>query len=140
MLTNINFLKPNSTKTIQGFVENIRNKNNICFLVVKDVTGKIQVTVVKDKSNISEEFLQKITPQSVVTIKGKIIENPNVKLNGVELIPDTIKLETIAASPLPIDNTSLIDTKLDYRWIDLRSERNQLIYKVQTYITNVMRQ
>jgi aspartyl-tRNA synthetase len=88
MLYNINQLKPNTVKTFQGFVENIRNKNNICFLVLKDVTGKIQVTIVKSQSSIKEELLQKITPQSILTIKGKVIENPNVKLNGVEVLPE----------------------------------------------------
>jgi aspartyl-tRNA synthetase len=88
MLTNISKLKINSTKTIQGFVENIRNKPNICFLVIKDVTGLLQITILKEKNPRFNELLEKLTSQSVITVKGKLISNPNVKLNGVELVPE----------------------------------------------------
>jgi aspartyl-tRNA synthetase len=88
MLTNINKLKINQVKTIQGFVENIRNKPNICFLVIKDVTGMLQITILKEKNPQFNPILEKLTPQSVITIKGKLMQNTNVKLNGVEFIPN----------------------------------------------------
>ncbi len=140
MYTSISKLKVNSTKTIQGFVENIRNKTNICFLVIKDVSGKLQVTILKEKNPQFNAILDKITNQTVLTIKGQVISNPNVKLNGVEMLPQWIRIETIAASPLPLDETSLVDQRIDFRWLDLRSEKNQLLFKVQTYITNVMKE
>jgi aspartyl-tRNA synthetase len=87
MYTSIAKLKSNSTKTIQGFVENIRNKPNICFLVIKDISGKIQVTILKEKNPQFNEILDKITNQTVLTIKGHVISNPNVKLNGMEMLP-----------------------------------------------------
>ena len=33
---------------VQGFVENFRNKKSMAFIVVKDITGKLQVTVEKE--------------------------------------------------------------------------------------------
>ncbi|GMO14721.1 MAG: aspartate--tRNA(Asn) ligase [Mycoplasmoidaceae bacterium] len=140
MITSIDKLKLNKIQTIQGFVENIRNKPNICFLVIKDVTSKIQVTVVKEKQPQFNELLDKITNQTVLTIKGKMIKNEGVKLNGVEIIPESIEIETISASPLPLDDTSLLDQRIDFRWLDLRSEKNQLLFKVQTYMTHVMKE
>ena len=130
---------------IQGFVENIRNKSKMAFIVVKDITGKMQITVIKE--NCSPEFIAKIdglTLQSVITVEGEVVENSHVKLNGMELVPDTLEIESIAES-LPIqvdkaiDNESAIDLKMDYRWIDLRTDENTLIFKVQTYMVKLMR-
>ncbi|MDR3249756.1 MAG: hypothetical protein LBS95_01620, partial [Mycoplasmataceae bacterium] len=140
MITNITKLKLNKKQIIQGFVENIRDKQNICFLIIKDITGLIQITILKDKNPKFASLLEILTVQSVLTIKGTLVGNQNVKLNAQEFIPEYIKLESLSSSPLPLDDTSLIDQKIDYRWIDLRSEKNQFIFKIQTYITHVMRE
>ena len=43
------------------------------------------------------------------------------------------------AEAMPIKEDSSIDLKMDYRWIDLRSDRNRLIFQVQTAIANSFR-
>jgi len=140
MFTNIKSLTNNKKQVIQGFVDSIRNKSKICFLRVKDVTGSIQVTFLKEKNKKFNNLLDELTPQSVVTITGKKIINKTVKLGGCEFIPNDIVVESLAATPLPLDDTSLIDQRINYRWIDLRSEKNQLIFKLQTQITNICRE
>ena len=35
---------------IQGFVENLRDGKSMAFLVIKDITGVMQVTVEKEKA------------------------------------------------------------------------------------------
>lgn len=37
------------TVKVQGFVENNRNGKSMAFIVLKDITGKIQITVEKEK-------------------------------------------------------------------------------------------
>jgi aspartyl-tRNA synthetase len=115
MITNITKLKLNKKQIIQGFVENIRDKQNICFLIIKDITGLIQITILKDKNPKFASLLEILTVQSVLTIKGTLVGNQNVKLNAQEFIPEYIKLESLSSSPLPLDDTSLIDQKIDYR-------------------------
>ena len=44
------------------------------------------------------------------------------------------------AEALPIKDDSDIDVRMDYRWIDLRREKNQLMYQMQTTLTNAMRE
>ena len=44
------------------------------------------------------------------------------------------------AEALPITEEADIDQKLNYRWIDLRTERNQLIFQFQSYLVNAMRE
>ena len=130
---------------VQGFVENIRNKRTMAFIVLKDITGKVQVTVEKGNDPVLDAAVDAITLDSVITVTGKAVENEYVKLGGVEVLAKEIKIESIAA-PLPIDREerkgherSSIDQRIDYRWIDLRTESNQLLFKVQTVLVEAMR-
>ena len=136
---------------VNGWVENIRNSKAMFFMVIRDLTGKLQVTVEKEKSPELVPDLESLTGDSVVTITGTVVLNDYVKLNGVELIPTSVKVESIADA-LPIARKhipetkkqaaverSSIDQRIDYRWVDLRTEENQLMFKVQTAFVGAMR-
>ncbi|HAJ77853.1 MAG TPA: aspartate--tRNA(Asn) ligase, partial [Clostridiales bacterium] len=43
-------VKPGEKVKISGFVENLRNKRTMCFIVLKDISGKMQVTIEKEKN------------------------------------------------------------------------------------------
>ena len=137
---------------VQGFVENFRNSKAMAFIVLKDITGKIQVTVEKEKSPELCDKLDILTGDSVITVIGKAIENEYVKMGGVEIIPDDLILESVADA-LPIARKEIpatkkkqaverssIDQRIDYRWVDLRTDENQLMFKAQTVMINAMRQ
>ncbi len=137
---------------VRGFVENFRNGKSMAFIVLKDITGKLQVTVEKEQHEDLIPVLDQITGDSVITVEGDLIENDYVKMGGLELLPDTIVIESIADA-LPIERKEIpatkkkkaverssIDQRIDYRWIDLRTEENQLIFKVQTVLTNALRE
>ena len=126
-------------RRISGFVENFRNKKNMAFIVVKDVTGKMQVTVIKEEHPELSELLDKLTIHSVVTFEGEVVASEYVKLGGIEMYPTAMKIESIAEA-LPIKEDSDIDVKMDYRWIDLRREKNQLMLEVQTTLTAALRE
>ncbi len=126
-------------KKIQGFVENFRNKRTMAFIVVKDITGKLQVTVEKEKHPEFVELLDKLTPHSVVTFEGEVVANEYVKMGGIEMLPDKMTVESIAEA-LPIKDDSDIDCKMDFRWIDLRRDVNRLMLKIQTTLTAAMRE
>ncbi len=128
-----------------GFVDTIRNKSKMAFIVLKDITGKVQITVEKGEDEALDAAVNAITPDSVITVIGKAVESEYVKLGGVEIYPKQIVIESLAA-PLPIDREarkgherSSIDQRIDYRWIDLRTEKNQLLFKVQTLLVGSMR-
>ena len=128
----------NAPVKIEGFLERIRNTRNMAFLVVRDRSGALQVTIEKEQHPEWTELLDQLTPESVVSLSGIIQENPQVKLFGRELIP--IRLELLSlASPLPLSKDANIDTRLDYRWIDLRAEKERLIFEVQTCLVSAMR-
>ena len=124
---------------IQGWIENLRDKKNMQFIVIRDLSGKVQVTVVKaEKPEVAEVF-SKATLESTVKIVGEAVANEYVKLGGIEIIPDSVEI-TSHAEALPIGPESSIDQRIDHRWIDLRTERNQLIFQFQSYLINAMRE
>ena len=124
---------------VQGFVENFRNKKNMAFIVVKDITGKLQVTIVKEEHPEFNELLDQLTIHSVVSFEGEVVASEYVKMGGKEMYPTSMKIESIAEA-LPIKDDSDIDVKMDYRWIDLRRDKNHLMLKLQTTLTAAMRE
>lgn len=136
-------IKLGEVNHVAGFVENIRNKKSMCFIVLNDVSGKLQLTIEKAKHPELEEVLAQITNDSVIEAEGLIVSSEYVKLNGMEMYPDTIKIDSIAApNPIvaPKGEETNIDLRLDYRWVDLRTDKNTLMFKVQSCFVNAMRE
>lgn len=131
---------------IQGFVDNVRNIKWVQFIVLRDTTGKIQVTIEKsvEENKKMVELVETLTNESTIKVKGKIIKNENVKLNGMEIIPTIIEVTSASSPELPINYKDLeninLDTRLDYRFLDLRNEKNALIFKVQSTLVRYMRE
>ena len=139
----ISDIKLGEVNHVAGFVENIRNKKAMCFIVLRDISGKLQVTVEKANHPEMEELLSTITVDSVIECEGIIQASEYVKLNGMEMYPDTIKIDSIAEpSPIvaPKGEETNIDLRLDYRWIDLRTDKNTLMFKTQSLFVNKCRE
>lgn len=135
----------NKEITVEGFVDNIRDLQYVQFLVVRDSTGKLQVTIEKNEENKKlNEIVSNLTIESTVKITGTLLENEKVKLNGKELIPTDIIVTSKCLDDLPLNykdsKSALLDTRLNYRFLDLRSEKNLLMFKVQTCLINAMRE
>lgn len=133
---NIKNIKLNEVNHVAGFVETIRNKKAMCFIVLKDVSGKLQLTIEKEKHPELCETLDKITVDCVIEAKGLIVPSEYVKLNGMEMYPDEINILSYGEpSPIvaPKGEETNIDLRLDYRWIDLRTDKNTLMFKAQSY-------
>jgi nondiscriminating aspartyl-tRNA synthetase len=134
----ISDLRPGEYVKIQGFVEAVRIKRAVSFVVLRDMTGRVQLTVDSGADPGTAMAVKALTPQSVITAEGKVVTNEAVKLGGIEVIPSSVVIESIA-EPLPLQHGAHIETRLDYRWLDLREERNQLIFRVQTELVRAMR-
>ena len=90
--------------TIEGFVDNIRDLQYVQFLVVRDTTGKVQVTIEKNENNSKlNEIVSNMTIESTVKITGTLFENEKVKLNGMELIPSDIVVTSKCLDDLPLN-------------------------------------
>ena len=133
--TYISDITPGATCRISGFVENLRNKRTMAFLVIRDISGKLQVTLEKEKNPELAALVDQLTIHSVVSVEGPVVANEYVKMGGMEMLPEKLEIESIADA-LPIKDDSEIDSRMDYRWIDLRREGNQM----QTVLTGAMRE
>ena len=135
----------NEEVVLKGFIDNLRDLQYVQFLVLRDRTGKIQVTIEKNEENKElNEIVSSLTLESTVTVTGKLLESPKVKLNGMEVIPTSIVVTSKSDNELPInfkDNKSaLLDTRLDYRFLDLRNEKNVMMFKIQSCFIEGMRE
>ncbi len=138
MITQISKLQPGRV-VFNGMVDTVRDKKNFQFIVLRDFSDKIQLFVDKVKyPEIGEMFLR-LVPGATVKVEGELVLSEYVKMGGKEVHVDKAEL-TSSAEPNPIAEDSTIDYKLDYRWLDLRTEKNLLMFKVQTAFTNAMRE
>lgn len=103
------------TVKVQGFIENLRNSKYMAFIVLKDITGKLQITVEKEDHPDLVDTIDQLTPDSVITVTGKVVENDYVKMGGVEMIPESIEIESIA-NALPIVRKEIAATKKRRLW------------------------
>ena len=130
---------------ISGFVDNIRNMQWVQFIVLRDTTGKVQITIEKSEEQNKEmvELVDSLTIESTISVKGKVLESPKVKLNGMEIIPSNIEITSKSDIELPFNyktpENANIDTRMDYRFIDLRNDKNILMFKVQSLLVKAMR-
>ena len=129
----------------EGFVDAIRDKKWVMFVILRDKTGKIQMTIEKseEKNQPLLDLMLNTTVDSTVKVTCNVVENEAVKLGGIELIPTDIKV-TSKAEPLPFDYNNLdgvnIDTRMDYKWLDMRNPKNTLIRLVESCMTEAMRE
>ncbi len=131
---------------ISGFVENIRNIKWVQFLVLRDSTDKVQVTIEKSEEKNKEmvELVNTLTAESTIKVTGTLKKNENVRLRGMEFIPTKIEVTSTSDAELPINihdkDAQLLDQRLDYRWLDLRNEYNFNIFKIQSDMVKFMRE
>ena len=132
-------LDENKETRISGFVTKIRDTKYMIFVILKDRTGSIQVSI--DKSNQEElcRKLENIIAGSVIEFTGKMVKSEYVKQGGKEFIPSNLRVLS-SAEPSALEENANIDTRLNYRWIDLRSDKNQLMLNVQSTFTEGMRE
>ena len=100
-----------------------------------------------DKSKSAQDViraLSTLTRESAVTIKGRLVANPVVKLGGIEIQPTEFRVESVADPNLPLDPQAQVapnpDVRMDWRFLDLRRAENLLTFRVQTTALTAMRE
>lgn len=135
----INTIKEHIGKQIKiaGFVQTIRDQGSIKFLVIRDITGIIQVVVTKHSPEASA-IAKTLTHESVVEIIGLAKEEKQAP-SGFEIEAEKITILSLAEPELPIpiiikgqQGETEQSIRLDWRWIDLRKPEGTLTFKVWT--------
>jgi len=129
---------------INGWVEEIRNLGGIKFIKLHTTSGDIQVTLPKKKvSKEVFELADKITRQSALSVTGEIQNNKEAP-GGKEMIPKKIDVVNFAETPLPLEPSEKtpaeLETRLDWRFLDFRTEKSLSIFKIQNEILRSFRE
>ena len=118
------------TVRLSGWVHNKRDHGGVLFVDLRDHYGITQV--VADSDSPALPVLEKLKLESVVTIDGTVkaraqaAVNPNLPTGGIEVFAREVTVQS-RAEELPLIVNSAEDypeeTRLKYRFIDLRRER-----------------
>lgn len=129
---------------LKGWIAKKRHLGNKIFLVLRDLSGIIQLVVDNQHPQYSEIVGVKI--ESVVEIKGLVIErinkNHNLKTGEIEILIDQLKILSKAQSlPLNISEKTdaLEEHRLKYRYLDLRRSKVKYYLLQRHEITQIIR-
>jgi len=131
--------------TVKGFVHVLRNQKAVQFIIVRDHTGMMQIVVERSEMNSTvNDLISGLNRESAIEVTGLVVENPAIKLGQIEIRLERIKVVSVSDAILPIDTSgkteSESDKRLDWRFLDLRSPENQLIFRIQTTVEQAMRE
>src|SRR5579864_2770716 len=112
---------------MQGWAQTIRDHAKVAFIDLRDRQGLTQLVLTGELLTEAK----KITPESVITIEGTVAARPqslvnvNITSGKVEVQVEKLTIEAIAKPlPLPLNDRSVgEDTRLKYRYLDLRSQK-----------------
>ncbi|MFI6575323.1 aspartate--tRNA(Asn) ligase [Nocardiopsis sp. NPDC050513] len=128
--------------SISGWANTLRLQSKIQFVVVRDHTGMAQVAHKRGGAgDVVEAELERLTTESAVRITGRVVDNPIVKLGGLEIVPESVEILNLAETPLPIDEHTGLEQRLDWRFLDVRRRfPAQVLFAVQTTLEQGMRE
>ena len=122
--------------TVYGWVSKKRNLGNLIFIDLRDRSGIVQLSF--KSGSESYEIANTVKNEYVLKATGKVVEreskNPNLETGDIEINVEKLEiLNTSTELPFEIsDNTTALeDTRLKYRYLDIRrnSIKNNLILK-----------
>lgn len=130
-----------------GWVNSIRNLGSLLFITLRDETGIVQLI-----SEESDKFIN-LTKESTVTVSGTVRKrdddmiNKNMATGEIEIVINTLNILGLCENVLPFEisrsKESLEDTRLKYRYLDLRNEsvHNNILFrsKVIDFIRETMK-
>ena len=134
---------------IAGFVHVRRDHGKLIFLDIRDVTGIVQVVVNPKVAPEAHKTAEELRSEFVVEITGKVnkrpdnLINPNLPTGTVEVEAQAIKILSRAKDlPFQLDDTKKVneETRLKYRYLDLRSKRMADNIKLRHKVTTLVRE
>ena len=121
--------------TLIGWVSKRRNLGSLLFIDLRDRFGLIQI-VVNDNVEIPD-----VRNEYVIQVRGEVakraVANPKLKSGEIEVIAsEVVLLNTAKTTPLIIadETDALEDTRLKYRYLDLRRPCMQHYFDVRDTI------
>lgn len=124
---------------LKGSLHKVRDLGGLCFGVLRDKDGIVQITT-EDKNSV----LPKLKRESIIEVTGEVKLCEKAP-SGIEIYLDDVKCLVEVAEDLPFEidkgeiNASL-DHILNFRAVSLRNLRNRSIFKIQHTILKAFRE
>ena len=145
--------RPDGTVSVSGWVETVRDQKKVQFIVLRDESGAVQLvnpatralpegeepTAEASAALALTEMISHLSQGTFLTVHGELKHDERVKMGGVEIKIHTLDVAAPALPENPIAADSGLDKRMDWRFLDLRQERNNLIFRVQTTLEHAMR-
>lgn len=132
----------NETVELLGWVSKRRNFGSIVFIDLRDRTGIVQLVINQ------EQFpeVEKVRSEYILNVKGTVIErqdkNPKLRTGDIEIdVTEFEIINTAKQTPMIIadETDALEDTRMKYRYLDLRRPIMQNRLMTRAKITSNMR-
>jgi aspartyl-tRNA synthetase len=141
---------PDGPVTVSGWVETVRDQKKVQFVILRDESGAVQLVnpATRPTEEPSEqdaaalaltETISNLSTGTFLTVRGELKHDERVKLGGVEIKVGELQIAAEALPETPIAADSGLDKRMDWRFLDLRQARNNLIFRVQTTLEHAMR-
>tara|TARA_B100000686_G_scaffold251983_1_gene262577 strand:+ start:1574 stop:2905 length:1332 start_codon:yes stop_codon:yes gene_type:complete len=136
-----------SEVTIAGYAETVRGRGAICFLMLRDGTGRIQAFLKKDNMDEgSFDSIQTASRESTIQVTGVVAQKRPPKVAEGEPVPPpeyevSVSSGSVlaeAATPLPVGVTDDVqvglDVRLDNRHLDLRRAHVNAMFQLRSKV------
>lgn len=149
--------------TVSGWVDTVRDQKKVQFIVLRDESGAAQLVnpalralpvtdteagtlalegdelAAAEAKLATTEAISALANGSFITVAGQLKQDERVKLGGLEVKIDSLTVVTEAIAETPIAADSGLDKRMDWRFLDLRTPKQNLIFRIQTTFLHALR-
>jgi aspartyl-tRNA synthetase len=141
---------PEGPVSVSGWVETVRDQKKVQFIVLRDESGAAQLVNPatrelneEDDASASKlaitESISALAHGSFITVTGTLKHDERVKLGGLEIKLESLEVVGEALPETPIAADSSLDKRMDWRFLDLRNPKQNLIFRIQTTFEHALR-
>ncbi len=143
---------PDGPVTVAGWVETVRDQKKVQFVILRDESGAVQlvnpatreldpegVSVGAAEALATTEAISALAHGSFIRVTGQLKHDERVKLGGLEVKVGSLEVVTEANPETPIAADSSLDKRMDWRFLDLRQPKQNLIFRIQTTFLHALR-
>ncbi len=132
--------------SVSGWVDTVRDQKKVQFVVLRDESGAVQLvnprTTDADGVVVADEpatTISGLSQGSFITVTGELKHDERVKLGGIEIKLASVEVLSHAIPETPIAADSSLDKRMDWRFLDLRHPKQNLIFRIQTTFEHALR-
>ncbi|MFQ5406768.1 MAG: aspartate--tRNA(Asn) ligase, partial [Candidatus Micrarchaeia archaeon] len=129
---------------LAGWVHEIRDLGGLKFVLLRDRTGIVQITLKKKEADPAlVESVKHLVKENAVTCVG-VVKSAKIAPGGFEVVPKSISVVGPVHGTVPFEVTGKVpadlDVRLDKRFIDLRRPKTTAVFKVKSTILQAFRE